>query len=345
MKTGFQFFELAILAEGKPFDGMAFGTFDDMLGRSVTLPIKDKNDFVANTLSAIEATRSESGELVGLPIDAGNHDKGDAAGWIVGAELVGEIVRLIPKWTRIGRELIGEGIRRFFSPTINLKDKVILGGALVNWPATTDSKGRVLLRPIELSSKVFTLEVQNTMSDTTKKQDGKVPAATPDVVQPELAASVAVAEQLKVEMAKQKEDFNAELKAELAKVTADFTAQLEQERNQRHISEFAQQVTGGSIRALPVGVEEIETFLSDLNQAQREAAESILSRTVESGLVELGELGHTRTQKGKAKLDQDLSKVLKTFVAEGGTVDEFFEANVELGGKDRYELSQYEEDK
>jgi hypothetical protein len=93
-----------------------------------------------------------------LPIDAQGHDKGDGAGWIVGVELVGDIIRLVPKWTKIGRELIGEGIRRFFSATIDTSNKVVLGGTLTNWPATRDENNRMMLKPIELERGIFTVD-------------------------------------------------------------------------------------------------------------------------------------------------------------------------------------------
>ncbi|MCP5101008.1 MAG: hypothetical protein GY943_36115 [Chloroflexi bacterium] len=149
------------LTDGQAFDGMAFGSFVDMLGREVELNKDDATKYVTNTLNAIDATTTPSGEVVGLPIDAGNHDKGDAAGWIVGVELSDDnsIIKFIPKWTKVGMELIGDGLRRFFSPTVNNRDKIILGGALVNWPATTDATGKVLLRPIELSQQIQTFEI------------------------------------------------------------------------------------------------------------------------------------------------------------------------------------------
>ena len=152
---GLFYIDLALLKLGKIFDAVVPGTFVDMLGRKVTFKKSDLQKYVKNTQEAIEAATTESGEVVGLPIDARGHDKGDGAGWIVAAALEDGKVRLTPKWTEIGQELIQKGIRRFFSPTVDTASKVILGGTLTNWPATRDKKGKIMLRPIELEDESF----------------------------------------------------------------------------------------------------------------------------------------------------------------------------------------------
>ena len=120
-KSNVLFVELAgPLTDGKPFDAFAPGAFKDMLGRPVEFKAGELSDYVANTQAAIEATRSESGDVAGLPIDAMNHDKGNAAGWIVGAELVDKIIRANVKWTELGRELISKGLQKFFSATVDI---------------------------------------------------------------------------------------------------------------------------------------------------------------------------------------------------------------------------------
>ena len=158
------------LTEGKTFDGFVAGNFIDMRGRRILVEEDELEDYVANTQAAIEATESESGEIVGLPIDVFDHDKEDAAGWIVGVSLSDGVVRLDPKWTAVGKDLIEEGIRRFFSATFNTDQQVILGGTLTNWPATRDDGGRILLRPIELSRSMFSVE-HELASDTESTED------------------------------------------------------------------------------------------------------------------------------------------------------------------------------
>lgn len=162
MHNRFFFTELTedALIEGKPFDGMVAGTFTDMLGRKFEFKEEELSEYAENTQAVITATETEGGEIVGLPIDANGHEKDDAAGWIIGAELVEGIIRLTPKWNKLGQELIGESVRRFFSGTIDTIRKVIQGGTLTNWPATRDQEsGKILLRPIELAQGIYELEV------------------------------------------------------------------------------------------------------------------------------------------------------------------------------------------
>lgn len=140
------------LTEGRPFDGLVAGTFVDMGGTKFEFTDEDLVEIVANTRRAIEATRTESGEIAGLPIDARGHEGGDGAGFIVDVELVDGVIRFTPVWTKIGVELVGEKIRRWFSATIDTLRNLAIGGTLTNWPATRDNKtGEILLRPIELA--------------------------------------------------------------------------------------------------------------------------------------------------------------------------------------------------
>ena len=149
------FFELTadVLTSGKAFDALTVGTFTDMYGRKSTFRKKDLPKYVENTKAVIAASETDSGEIVGLPIDAVDHDKGDGAGWIIDIELDAErdVIQLTPNWTSIGIEVIEGKIRRFFSASIDISQKTILGGTLTNWPAIRDKKGSVLLKPVELS--------------------------------------------------------------------------------------------------------------------------------------------------------------------------------------------------
>lgn len=342
--TQFLFIELQddALTDGAAFDGVAFGTFKDMLGREIELKADDATSYVENTQAAIEATRAESGELVGLPIDANGHDKGDGAGWIVGVELVGEVIRLIPKWTEIGRELISKGIRRFFSATIDISNKVVIGGTLTNWPATRDDKNRVMLRPIELESGLQTVEVSEPepvatappaigdeiMADELEEVQEEVPevATTPPAeIEPDVMADL----MRQFENAGQQEPFEL---AQAVQKQADLIAQnlvnrLMDERQQNwQITQLAAKLTGGDSYGLPVSLVELTAFLQSLDAEQFEVAKKLFTTISKNGLVEFEAVGHGRRMRRKPLPDVYVAP-LKAVLAAGNTIADFCQAN------------------
>lgn len=152
LTRNFQIVQLSTDEPAKPFDGMACGNFTDMYGRKTSIKPDELAAYVKNTRALIASTKSESGDVVGLPIDCINHDHGNAAGWITDVELDegGQKIRFTPRWNETGQWLISSDTQRFFSPTIDIANRVIMGGSLTNWPATRTAS-QILLRPIELS--------------------------------------------------------------------------------------------------------------------------------------------------------------------------------------------------
>ena len=160
-RRSFLFVDLAAQADGaRPFDGMAAGEFVDMYGRKVNFKKEELKTYVRNTKAVLASTADSDGNVVGLPIDGMNHDHEEAAGWITDVSLANDsgVIEFTPRWNQHGLDLISNDIVRFFSPTVDIKNKSIMGGSLTNWPATRDQKdGRILLRPIELSQGMFEL--------------------------------------------------------------------------------------------------------------------------------------------------------------------------------------------
>jgi hypothetical protein len=371
-ETGFLFIELqeGALTEGRAFDGVAFGTFRDMLGREIELDADDAGKYIENTQAAIEATRAESGELVGLPIDAEGHDKGDGAGWIVAAELVDGIIRLLPKWTEIGRELISKGIRRFFSATIDVTNKVVLGGTLTNWPATRDENNRVMLRPIELSSGLYTVD---------ELESEPVEAAPLDISEDDMAEEKAEVEEVEVieeagvtivtnvmndppaevkaaslpanqvnELLKEFGDSGKQEPHELIKQVEEHaerlanirvTDMLEKRERTWQITQLASEFTGGNKYGLPVGIVELTDFLESLDANQFEAAKVLFGKITENGLVEFEEIGHGRKLL-KKHLPQVYRDPLRETLAAGNTIADFFEA-MGLDNPNAYDLREF----
>jgi len=293
----------------------------------------------------------------------------------------------VPQWTSLGRRLIGEKIQRYFSATLDLGKKVILGGTLTNWPATRDKTGRVLLRPIELSSGLFSLNEEagdeppenheeRNMSDEVKVSESTL-AELRETIRREVLAELAPAkgdETAEQAVARLKDQLNLSAfadVADLSKARETMLSQMQgalkaeyermqkqagtmlaemmgQIKREQHIGELAAFLSGGDEkhpRGLPVGREEIETFLSDLSDKQRAAAESILRRTVESGLVEFSEYGHGKaTKQGTEKLDEPLARLLREHVKNGGELAAWFDL-AGVGEMSRYDLSEFEKEK
>jgi hypothetical protein len=147
------FHQLSSANLAAPFDGMAVGDFVDMYGRSISIKREELEQYVANTKANLGATRDAAGNIVGLPIDTLNHDKGIAAGWIVDVSIAEgrDVLTFAPRWNETGRALIMGDELRYFSPTFDPRNKVILGGSLTNWPATKDAKEKRLLKPISMA--------------------------------------------------------------------------------------------------------------------------------------------------------------------------------------------------
>jgi len=352
MEYQFLFTELNAdaLTDGRPFDGVAFGTFRDMLGREITLEADDAADYVENTRLAIEATRTESGDLVGLPIDAQGHEKGDGAGWIVGVELVNGIIRLVPKWTKIGRELIGEGIRRFFSATIDVSNKVVLGGTLTNWPATRDENNRMMLRPIELeqgSDAPLDISQEAIMPEEIKEQQEE-----PEVVETQ-PATPPPAEIRPDEMAELIKQFSAAgqqepyqmaqaVQQQANAIAQNLVDRLMQERAQNwEITQLAAKLTGGGPFGLPVSVVELTGFLQSLDADQFAIAKKLFETISQSGVIDFEERGHSRRMRRKP-LPEVYHAQLKRTLAAGNTFADFFDAMPELSSPQDYDLSEFE---
>ncbi len=291
------------LTDGREFDGLACGEFTDMHGRNVKFAQAELGDYLSNTLAAIEATRGESGELAGLPIDARGHEKGDGAGWIVGARVDGEKVRLMPRWTEIGRELIGKGIRRFFSATVDTVNKVILGGTLTNWPATRDKSGRVLLRPVELSQKLE----DTIMTELTKDQLNEL-------------VDQRVAEQAKVKPPEQKPvdlaaalppETRSALMLELRKqAELEWRAEMERVQHETKMAELSAELTKGGPRGLRVAPDELKAHLSKMQSDESKFWVDLLKVALKDGFVEFEEVGHGKNIGGKQALPADYAAAL-----------------------------------
>ena len=362
-----RFFLLASMsgqtAEGKPFDGMAAGTFYDMWGREASIDRADFSTFLANTRALIESTRGESGQVVGLPIDCYSHDLNCGAGWITAVELSedGSKIRFTPRWTDDGMELIASDKVRFFSPSLNLVDKVILGGSLTNWPATR-TPTEIKLRPIELSEGLNELDIEEDADALTLLESafenvkrlfsgrrpgsvGNPPKTNPNQEEPMTDNHQSLEALLSADPARV-----AELQALVeTRAKAQVTELLEAEKRKAHVAEFSARVVSGSAErpvGLPVTQERLSKFMSSLSTEQQAEFEGLIEDVLTAGkLTEFSELGHSKDLggKGRQKLPAPIAAQLQAWVDAKQSIEEFFRVNaVELGNQADYDLTAFE---
>ena len=349
----------------RKIDGMAAGAFTDMWGREFVIERADLTNFVTNTKLALESTRDKDGKVVGFPIDQRGHYHEDAAGFITDAELDGNIVRLSVRWNETGKYLISEELERYVSPSIDLEQKVIVGGSLTNWPATRTKDHKILLRPVELSANMKALDgieaermsiIEAVRSTIKEVLDGAFRVGTPDKPSNDEEDVMELSE-LTTE---QKLSLRSEVEKELIanpNTSAELSSYLEREVNQRmeealaaekrklHIADFSARIVGGTKdtpRGLPTTQDEIAEFMGALPVDLQEKAEALFEKIVENGLLEFSEVGHNQAVKGKIELPEEIKPMLHAALKEGRTAEWFFASNMsELGQMDDYDLSEF----
>lgn len=345
----------------KPIDGMSVGKFTSMWGDVVEFKEEDLETYAVNTKKVINSTRTESGQVVGLPIDMDMHDHKGGAGWIkdVIVDMERKILRFLVEWTDEGAEVIQKNIRRFFSPSADVENKVVLGGSLTNWPATRDEKsGKILLRPIELSKYLKEIDMptlEDLMADVQKSNEsiatlaqavtaltGKVadlskqapvaPNASgdPDGISPAIKDLLGTPEAVE-ELGRQ-----ASVKAQ------DL---IKSEKRKMVVVEFASRIAGGT-KEKPFGLKvrpaEIVALVLSLPDKQGNAVMKILEQSLDAA-IDFAEHGiDAEGFLNKPALPDAMLKIAREWVGAGKSIQEFFSINAEeLGAIDNYNISEF----
>jgi len=116
--------------------------FVDKYGRELTISAGDLDEFAANFEAGLAQQE--------VPIDI-DHEKGKSAGWfkkmwteIREFSFAGDdgpvveqlkVLKALPDWNKLGRELVGEQIYRYLSAWLDLANKVVKSVSLCNFPA------------------------------------------------------------------------------------------------------------------------------------------------------------------------------------------------------------------
>ena len=116
-------------------------------------------------------------------------------------------------------------------------------------------------------------------------------------------------------------------------------------RQVREIAGFSKRITGGdedTAKGLPMNMEQLETFLSSLDEGQRKAAKSLFEEILEKGgVVAFDELGHKRSVKGNKELPKEYAeKILSGDLKLADLRDPVIAADI--GDVADYDLSAFE---
>ena len=350
LQTDFSFTELS--DSHKAIDGLAANhdaPFISMHGEEVYILTDDLAAYIENTLAVIESTKTESGEIVGLPIDTEGHNHKGGAGWIIGLELdkARNVIRFLVNWTEKGIELIKGNLSRFFSPSVDTENRIILGGSLTNWPATRNAKGQILLRPVELSQSIKEIDMEKTLLEVLAELPGKVAEAVRGGKQQESPPAPAAPTELEGEISPQLKEFlrTPEGIDELGKKAQDLAREaIHMEKRKMHTVQFASKLAGGTAEH-PVGLKvrpnEIVALLLSLPEPQALVVEKVLGDAL-NGAINFsmrGVDGDGFIQ--KLELPAQVKHYLKTWVDAGKSVNEFFNLNLELGNPEDYNLKEF----
>lgn len=341
--SSFLFVELSKSADLKVIDGLAAGTFVSMTGEEVAFEASELETYIDNTNKIIESTKTESGEIVGLPIDMNSHDHKGGAGWIKGLQLdkARNVIQFMVEWTKEGAKVIKDNVRRFFSPSTDPNNKLILGGSLTNWPATRDNAtGQILLRPVELSQSIKEIDMEKTIDEIVAEKVAAELAKRNAPLEPpaELdgASNPSIQELLQT----------PEAVEELGKKAQELAqAAIRAEKRKLHVVEFVSRTIGGTTEK-PFGLRgikpnELVALLLALPEKQARAVEKILEATLDSA-IDFAQYGFDSDGfVQKPQLPEPLKRYAREWVASGKDIQEFFKQNPEVGDPDNFNLAEF----
>jgi hypothetical protein len=365
----FIFVDLSLMGDAKKFDGMAAGKFTDMWGRETVFLPEELPAYVANTKLALASTADSLGHVVGFPIDSMGHYGEEAAGWITDVSMAEgrDIIEFTPRWNAIGMASIGSDTLRFFSPTIDIERRVIMGGSLTNWPATRTADHQILLRPVELSEQIHTYEsmqnlpivtlgeaIKHAFNDLKNFMSGLVqptprPEADPQgdlsmTMQPEplpvepietpvaLAGTPTPPAVVDLSSPDIVQMINAQAEARAAVILAE-------REHSAAVVQLADQLCGAG---LPIDHDKALAFLQALPVELYPEAEAILTAAATRDPINFAEAGHARVVQGTQPLPDSIKPILTSWLEKGLSLESFFETNsVELGAMSDYNLTEF----
>lgn len=287
-------------------DALAVGMYRDMWGTKFKITQADLEKYVKNTAQALASTKDANGNLIGFPIDQRNHSHAEAAGFFNNIRLGDNgKVQLAVIWNEAGKGLIQTNTFRYFSPTFDTEEKVILGGSLVNYPAFRSQKHELQLSPVEaglytvaegegddfikrLANKLWALVGGNTDKEGDEletKQEFQETREEQQSMEIRNFSDVLEAEEMRG-------DLDAYVQAKVVEATAAVKAQAKQEaleeiQRQNKIGAIAQKLAEAQMMEKEKAIE----FLDGLSDERLTEMEVMADRAAEKSTVDLSELG------------------------------------------------------
>jgi hypothetical protein len=333
----------------KAIDGLAAGTFTAMNGEEVTFKPNELEAYVRNTKEAIAHTQTESGQVVGLPIDMDGHDHKGGAGWLVdlSVDKTRNIIRFVINWTDEGVKVIRGNLRRFFSPSTDPESKVILGGSLTNQPGTRNSKGHMLLRPIELSQSMKGIDMTKTLEEL-QADNEKLTTSIAELTT--LVKALAPKPPVDGDTTHTSPEMKELLGSPdaLDKIGELATKRAEEmiavERRKSHVVDFVSDLVGGTKDhpvGFPIKAADMVALLLSLPEKQAMATEKMF-KAMAKGAIDFTERGFAQDNFLTRKpLPAQFLGAARMWVGAKKDIKEFFKANPELGKAEDYDLREF----
>jgi hypothetical protein len=360
-----EFIGAETMVSGTPFLGFVEGEFVDALGRPVTVSGKDIETYLANTLALIKDTVDNSGKITGIPIDALNHERGNAAGWITDVSM-GERngrkgIIFHPIWTKLGVELVGGGLQKFFSATFDDENVVVVGGTLTNYPASRDEKRHIVNEPITLTEaddnegelyakveKMFMGMLNKLFNRKAKPKpkkgvfmdnDLKVPKTIDELIQLLGENEDEGGQQISIDLAEMVDSAATEKAKVLLKES------LAETERKAKVSSLVKEMTEGegeAAFALGVNPKDLEAFLLSMDEDQFSLAVTTLTQIKEKGIIDFSENGSNDKGKGdKTPLPDYVQMKLRNKELE---LSDLSNPILGLGDLKEYDLAEWEKE-
>lgn len=309
--------------EHTPAQVVRKGVYVDSNGRTVTVDDAMLNSLLAN----FEA--GTAGQEVPFDID---HRREEAAGWVAYLYRDADLLYAVPRWNELGRSHVGEAIYRYLSATIVPSEAgpYLYSISLTNFPAV---KG---LQPLMLSESAAGLrgkEPENEVATEEGEMEREIEVQLVEFKAETLALLAALEDRMNemlVALEQRVNELGDELRAEMGALDAKLRAEMNMPGTE----------LTASIRG-EVQVVALKELRSAWRQFRAEIHEHGAAAYLESGTA--APQGTAAGNPAVTKLPAEYAPLLRTWIAKGDTLEEWFALNQDaVGDMGQYDLSEFQ---